>query len=104
MYAHTPHTLILAGHLGAAEMRSLLEYCRLLRRSGQAALHIDMTGVTDCQLAALDGLQVLTAGSTGLAVSVTGTRWDQFAPLLRDAASCDVERLCDAVRSLGGVE
>lgn len=100
MYAHTPRTLVLAGRLDAAETKSLLDYCRLLHRSGQTRLHIDMTGVTDCHRDALDGLHALTTGSTGLAVSLAGAHWDQFTVLLHEAPLSDADDLGDSVRAL----
>ena len=103
MYANTPRTLILAGRLDAAETKSLLAYCQLLYRSGQTGLHIDMAGVTDCHRDALDGLRALTAGSTGLEVSLAGAHRGQFTALLSDAPSSDAGVLDDSVRALCGI-
>ena len=100
MYAHTPRTLVLAGPLDASETKSLLDYCRLLYGSGQTRLHIDMTGVTECHRAALDGLQALTAGATGLAVSLGGAHREQFTALLSAAAPAEAEGLGDSVHAL----
>ena len=100
MYAHTPRTLVLAGPLDAAETTSLLDYCRLLYGSGQTRLHIDMAGVTECHRAALDGLQALTTGATGLAVSLGGAHPGQFTSLLSAAPPSDAEGLGDSVRAL----
>ncbi len=100
MYAHTPRTLVLAGPLDAAETTSLLGYCRLLYGSGQTRLHIDMAGVTECHRAALDGLQALTTGATGLAVSLGGAHPEQFTSLLSAAPPSDAEGLGDSVRAL----
>lgn len=100
VYAHTPRTLVLAGRLDATEAKSLLDYCQLLYRSGQTRLHIDMTGVTECHRDALDGLQALTDGSAGLAVSLAGAHREQFTALLSAAPPSDVEDLGDSVRTL----
>jgi STAS domain-containing protein len=100
VYAHTPRTLVLAGPLDAAGTKSLLDYCRLLYGSGQTRLHIDMAGVTECHRAALDGLQALSTGATGLAVSLAGAHPGQFTALLRTAPPSDAEDLGDSVRAL----
>jgi len=100
VYAHTPRTLVLAGPLDASETKSLLEYCRLLYGSGQTRLHIDMTGVTECHRAALDGLRALTTGATGLAVSLGGAHREQFTALLSAAEPSDAEGLGDSVHAL----
>ena len=100
MYAHTPRTLVLAGPLDAAETKSLLDFCRLLYGSGQTRLHIDMAGVTECHRAALDGLQALSTGATGLAVSLGGAHPGQFTALLSAAPPSDAEDLGDSVRAL----
>ncbi|MDD7938464.1 hypothetical protein PHK61_08545 [Actinomycetospora lutea] len=72
---HTPRTIILAGQIDAPEMTSLANYCEHLQRGGQLELRLDMTGVTDCHRAGLDGLLALAASPGTMVVSVDGARW-----------------------------
>lgn len=100
MYAETPRTILLAGTLGPTEMMSIAHYCDQLHRHGQTELHLNMSAVTDCRRAGLEGLQALAAGSSAMAVSISGARWGQFMTLLRTAPMLDLEDLCDSVRAL----
>ena len=100
LYAKTPRTIILAGELGTFEMMSIANYCEQLHRGGQTELHMNMSAVTDCHRAGLDGLQALVAGSSSMAVSVDGAHWGQFMNLLSKAPILDVQNLCDSVRTL----
>lgn len=101
MFSTTPRTIILAGTIDAPEMTSIANYCEQLHRGGQTELHLDMTGVTDCHRAGLDGLLALAAGSTEMAaVSVGGARWSHFMRLLSTAPIVEIQGLCDSVRTL----
>lgn len=96
----SPRKIILAGALGAPEMTSLVDYCRRLHDSGLDELCVDVTGIVACDRAGLDGLRVLTSRPAGLAISVEGVRWDQFATMLRLEPIGEVQGLCDSVRAL----
>lgn len=96
----TPRTIILAGPIGTSEMRSLANYCEQLHRSGLTELHLQMTAVTVCRRAGLNGLLALAAGSTSMAVSVDGARWSHFMGLLSAAPIDEIQELCDDVRRL----
>jgi len=100
VFSTTPRTIILAGAIGAPEMISITNYCEQLHRSGQADLHLDMTGVTDCHRAGLDGLLGLAARSIDMAVFVDGARWGHFMRLLSTAPIVEIQDLCDSVRKL----
>jgi hypothetical protein len=98
--AVTPRTILLAGTLGPSEMVSIANYCDQLHRGGHSKLHLNMSAVTDCRRAGLDGLEALAAGSSAMAVSIGGARWDQFTALLSTAPMLDLQGLCDSVRAL----
>lgn len=100
VFSTTPRTIILAGALGAPEMLSLANYCEQLHRGGQAELHLNMAGVTDCHRAGLEGLCALAAGSAHIDVRVDGARWGHFMRLLSTASIDEIQDLCDSVRQL----
>ncbi|GAA4881450.1 hypothetical protein GCM10023203_35960 [Actinomycetospora straminea] len=100
VFAETPRTILLVGALGAPEIMSIANYCDQLHRGGQAALHLNMAGVTDCHRAGLDGLQALAAGPSTMTISISGARWGQFMVLLSRAPMLEVQDLCDSVRAL----
>ena len=100
MYSETPRRLILAGILSTAEMANLTEYCDRLHDSGQADLTLQMSSVSDCHRAGLDGLVALIGGSSGMAVTVEGARWSQFFVMLSGAPIADLQELCDSVRGV----
>ena len=101
VYAETPSNIVLVGSLGAGELASLVSYCGRLHGNGQTELHLNLDGVTACDLPGLQGLVGL-ADHPGMAVSVAGARWGQFMGLLAGAPISDVQRLCDDVRGLVG--
>lgn len=100
MSSTTRRTIVLAGAIGAPEMISLTNYCEQLHRGGQSVLRLDMTGVTDCHRAGLDGLLALAAGSAHMTVFVDGARWGHFMRLLSRAPIVEIQDLCDSVRVL----
>ena len=100
MYAESPRSLILAGGLEAREIANLIEYCQRLHSSGQSDLKVDLSAVTSCDRAGLEGLTALAGGSTGLTISVEGAHWGQFLVMLGAAPVRDLQGLCDDVRSL----
>lgn len=100
VFSTSSRTIIPTGAIGPYEMTSIANYCEQLHRCGHTALHLDMTGVTDCHGAGLDGLLALAGGSAGMAVSVDGARWQHFMLLLSTAPGVEVEALCDSVREL----
>lgn len=100
MYAETPSRLVLAGELAEPEMDSLHAYLGQLAKTGQSALCLDMTSVTDCGRPALYGLLALTSGSAPIEVAVEGAHWNQFLVMLSEAPVVDTWQLCNSVREL----
>ncbi|MDD7968088.1 hypothetical protein [Actinomycetospora lemnae] len=92
--------LILVGRLDAHEMASLGAYCQRLYAAGVTELRLDISAVTNCRRAGLDGLVDLAGGSAKVAISIDGAYWGQFIDLLRSTPTDELRSVCESVSTL----
>lgn len=100
MSLKTSRTIVLGGPFGGPAITSLHVLCDQLRAEGVVELSVDMSGVTECERAGLDGLQTLASGPSDLAVSIQGARWEQFTTMLGTEPDGELPGLRESVRTL----